>query len=176
MASAKSSYLILYNGTFAALWLTLLVRILALGPLSSYEKTYDAVGDFAKWIQTAALLEVVHAALGQSFQSFHIKRAAQENFFVKVTLTHVLHRARASTSHPNLRPNGRQKPHLMDHCPPISNHRALTGLHHLTHRMEYWRGNPIWILHTHAFWKHPQIRRLVEIQRICLNLSYRYQR
>jgi very-long-chain (3R)-3-hydroxyacyl-CoA dehydratase len=67
MASSalKSPYLILYNGTFAALWLTLLIRIGALGPLSSYGQTYAVVGDFAKWIQTAALLEVVHAAIGQ---------------------------------------------------------------------------------------------------------------
>jgi very-long-chain (3R)-3-hydroxyacyl-CoA dehydratase len=65
-SSTKSIYLILYNGTFAALWLTLLVRTIAVDMLSSYDMTYDLVGDFAKWIQTAALLEVVHAAIGQA--------------------------------------------------------------------------------------------------------------
>lgn len=63
-SSIKSLYLVLYNGTFAALWLTLLIRIVALGPLTSHEKTYDAVGNFALWVQSAALLEVAHAATG----------------------------------------------------------------------------------------------------------------
>ncbi|KAI9052275.1 hypothetical protein LZ554_003630 [Drepanopeziza brunnea f. sp. 'monogermtubi'] len=62
--SVKTLYLILYNGIFAALWLTLFIRIVALGPLSSYDKTYDTIGNFALWIQTAALLEVVHSAIG----------------------------------------------------------------------------------------------------------------
>ncbi|EKD14866.1 uncharacterized protein L3040_003917 [Drepanopeziza brunnea f. sp. 'multigermtubi'] len=62
--AVKTLYLILYNGIFAALWLTLFLRIVALGPLSSHDKTYDTIGNFALWIQTAALLEVVHSATG----------------------------------------------------------------------------------------------------------------
>lgn len=88
MASAKTLYLTLYNGTFAALWFTLLIRILALDPLSSYDKTYDVVGDFAKWIQTAALLEVVHSALGQSSPPF-FKRPSFTFPFSKITPAHV---------------------------------------------------------------------------------------
>jgi very-long-chain (3R)-3-hydroxyacyl-CoA dehydratase len=64
MASAKSQYLVAYNTTFALLWLALLIRILALSPFYKYDKTYAVVGDYAKWIQTAALLDVLHAAIG----------------------------------------------------------------------------------------------------------------
>jgi hypothetical protein len=65
MASARSQYLVVYNGTFALLWFTLLIRTLAISPLYSYNKTYVIVGNFAKWVQTVALLDVLHSATGQ---------------------------------------------------------------------------------------------------------------
>jgi hypothetical protein len=65
MTQFKVLYLILYNSTFTILWSTLLVRIIALNPLSSYENTYTTVGNLIKGIQTAALLEVCHAAIGK---------------------------------------------------------------------------------------------------------------
>ncbi|KAL3421661.1 protein tyrosine phosphatase-like protein [Phlyctema vagabunda] len=64
MASPKANYLIIYNTIFTLLWLNLLVKIAVDHPVSSYDKTYDRVGEFAKWIQTAALLDVLHAAIG----------------------------------------------------------------------------------------------------------------
>lgn len=34
-------------------------------PLAGFENVYGGVGEFAKWTQTGALLEVVHALVGE---------------------------------------------------------------------------------------------------------------
>jgi very-long-chain (3R)-3-hydroxyacyl-CoA dehydratase len=39
--------------------------VLILVPLMGFGKVYLGVGHFAKWTQTLALLEVVHALLGE---------------------------------------------------------------------------------------------------------------
>jgi len=49
----------------ALLWLVVLGRVLALVPLFGFSKVYLGVGNFAKWTQTLALLEIVHAMLGE---------------------------------------------------------------------------------------------------------------
>jgi len=61
----KTGYLILYNFISAILWATVLGRVLAIATLHSYVKVYLGVGEFAKWTQTMALLEVVHAGVGE---------------------------------------------------------------------------------------------------------------
>ncbi len=38
-------------------------------PLVGFGRVYGGAGEFAKWTQTVALLEVVHAALGTYFSS-----------------------------------------------------------------------------------------------------------
>ncbi|RDL39673.1 uncharacterized protein BP5553_04013 [Venustampulla echinocandica] len=63
-SSPKKQYLILYNFTSALLWLVVLGRVVLLVPLVGFGRTYKGVGQFAKWTQTMALLEVVHAATG----------------------------------------------------------------------------------------------------------------
>jgi hypothetical protein len=63
--SPKTQYLIIYNSASALLWLVVLGRVLALVPLFGFAKVYWGTGDFAKWTQTLALLEVAHAALGE---------------------------------------------------------------------------------------------------------------
>lgn len=63
--SPRTQYLILYNFVSAILWLVVLGRVVLLVPLVGFERTYAGVGIFAKWTQTLALLEVVHAATGK---------------------------------------------------------------------------------------------------------------
>jgi len=60
----KNQYLISYNLVCALLWFAILARVLILIPLVGFENVYGGVGEFAKWTQTLALLEVVHSALG----------------------------------------------------------------------------------------------------------------
>jgi len=45
-------------------WLVVLGRVVLLVPLVGFGRTYAGVGRFTKWTQTAALLEVIHAASG----------------------------------------------------------------------------------------------------------------
>jgi very-long-chain (3R)-3-hydroxyacyl-CoA dehydratase len=63
-SSPKTQYLILYNFVSAILWLIVLGRVVLLVPIVGFGRMYPGVGRFAKWTQTMALLEVVHAATG----------------------------------------------------------------------------------------------------------------
>jgi very-long-chain (3R)-3-hydroxyacyl-CoA dehydratase len=65
-SNTKTGYLVLYNFISAILWATVLGRVLAIAGFANYAKVYLGVGEFAKWTQTLAILEVVHAALGAS--------------------------------------------------------------------------------------------------------------
>jgi hypothetical protein len=64
-SSPKKQYLILYNFVSAILWLTVLGRVLILVPLVGFGRVYPGVGQFTKWTQSLALLEVVHALFGE---------------------------------------------------------------------------------------------------------------
>ncbi len=64
--SLKTQYLILYNLVSAVLWVAVLGRVILLVPLVGFENVHGGVGEFAKWTQTLAVLEVVHSALGRS--------------------------------------------------------------------------------------------------------------
>ncbi|APA11087.1 hypothetical protein SS1G_03177 [Sclerotinia sclerotiorum 1980 UF-70] len=63
-SNRKTQYLILYNFVSSLLWLVVLGRVLLLVPLVGFGRLYPGVGQFVKWTQTVALLEVVHAAIG----------------------------------------------------------------------------------------------------------------
>lgn len=58
------SYLIAYNSLSAFFWGCILVRLLILFPLVGFKFVSGGVADFTKWVQTIALLEVVHSILG----------------------------------------------------------------------------------------------------------------
>ncbi|KAH8597316.1 tyrosine phosphatase-like protein, partial [Bisporella sp. PMI_857] len=69
MSSLKTQYLVNYNLLLAISYTALLARILyhlllASHSPSPYASTYAAAGSFAQKIQTAALLEVLHAGAG----------------------------------------------------------------------------------------------------------------
>jgi very-long-chain (3R)-3-hydroxyacyl-CoA dehydratase len=61
----RGQYLVLYNVVSCFLWFVVLARtglvLVLLGP----QNVYPAVGDFVKWTQSLALLEILHAATGK---------------------------------------------------------------------------------------------------------------
>ncbi|KAL7267320.1 hypothetical protein RUND412_010099 [Rhizina undulata] len=63
--SLKDKYLVTYNFVSALLWLGVLARTILSLPLVGAENVYAAgVGDYTRWTQTLALLEIVHIVLG----------------------------------------------------------------------------------------------------------------
>lgn len=62
--SGVRKYLILYNSVEAALWAAVWFRLIFVGQVSNYREAHDQVSPFLLWVQTSAILEVVHVALG----------------------------------------------------------------------------------------------------------------
>ena len=60
----QTQYLIAYNLICAVLWAAILGRVILLVPLVGFDNVAGGVGEFAKWTQTLAVLEIVHSALG----------------------------------------------------------------------------------------------------------------
>ena len=65
----RGQYLVLYNVTSGFLWFAVLARTVLLLGLVGPEYVYAGVGDFTKWVQTLALLEIVHSATGMRIHS-----------------------------------------------------------------------------------------------------------
>ena len=61
----QTQYLVAYNLVCAVLWTAVLGRLMVLIPLVGFHNVHGGVGEFTKWTQTLALLEVVHSALGR---------------------------------------------------------------------------------------------------------------
>lgn len=57
-------YLILYNTVETVLWASVLIRLVYIGQIADYKTSHDEVSTFLIWVQTSAVLEVVHVALG----------------------------------------------------------------------------------------------------------------
>ena len=70
MSAPKRVYLIAYNALNALLWSVVLGRtvstIYARGLDAGPAAVYPAVGEWTKWTQTLAALEIVHSLLGES--------------------------------------------------------------------------------------------------------------
>ncbi|KAL9943284.1 hypothetical protein D7B24_006286 [Verticillium nonalfalfae] len=60
----KNAYLILYNALSAIAWLVVLGRTVALFYLRGPDFVHLGVGDWTRWTQTMAGMEVLHALLG----------------------------------------------------------------------------------------------------------------
>jgi very-long-chain (3R)-3-hydroxyacyl-CoA dehydratase len=58
------------------LWLAVLGRVVLLVPMVGFGRVYQGAGNFTKWTQTMALLEVVHSAVGM-FSTECLYRASQ---------------------------------------------------------------------------------------------------
>lgn len=68
MSAPKRAYLVAYNAISALLWSVVLGRTVATLAANGLETgpalVYPAVGEFTKWTQTLAALEIVHSVLG----------------------------------------------------------------------------------------------------------------
>lgn len=68
MSGPKRAYLVAYNGISAILWSVVVYRTVATLADNGLDKgpalVYPAVGEWTKWTQTLAALEVVHSLLG----------------------------------------------------------------------------------------------------------------
>ncbi|KAF3770377.1 PTPLA-domain-containing protein [Cryphonectria parasitica EP155] len=64
MSSVKRTYLVAYNALSAALWSVVLVTTAQTLASTGPKAVYPAVGEWTKWTQTLAGLEVVHSVLG----------------------------------------------------------------------------------------------------------------
>jgi very-long-chain (3R)-3-hydroxyacyl-CoA dehydratase len=60
----KNGYLILYNFASAIAWTVVLGRTLVLLHLGRPGAVYPSVGEWTKWTQTMAVVEVLHSLLG----------------------------------------------------------------------------------------------------------------
>ena len=61
---AKTGYLVLYNFASAVAWSVVLGRTIAICARRGPESVYDGVGEWTKWTQTAAAVEILHSLLG----------------------------------------------------------------------------------------------------------------
>ena len=64
-------YLTAYNSISALLWLSVLGRVVVILPVTGVESVYEAAGDFTKWTQTVAVLEILHSAFGAFLYLYH---------------------------------------------------------------------------------------------------------
>ncbi|KAK5109288.1 hypothetical protein LTR62_007162 [Meristemomyces frigidus] len=62
--SYRTLYLILYNAISALLWSVVLGRVLLITAIHGHRYVFAGVGEWTKWTQTLAALEVVHAGIG----------------------------------------------------------------------------------------------------------------
>lgn len=67
--ASKTNYLIAYNLVSAVLWATVFARVVSAASLQGTREVYANVGQFTKWTQTLAALEVVHSAIGTPTQN-----------------------------------------------------------------------------------------------------------
>lgn len=68
MSAPKRAYLVAYNALSALLWSVVLGRTVATLAANGLETgpalVYPAVGEWTKWTQTLAALEILHSVLG----------------------------------------------------------------------------------------------------------------
>lgn len=67
MPALKRTYLVAYNAFSAALWSVVLVRTAQTLASDGPEAVYPVVGEWTKWTQTLAGLEIVHSVFGVFF-------------------------------------------------------------------------------------------------------------
>ncbi|KAF3908499.1 hypothetical protein ABW21_db0205054 [Orbilia brochopaga] len=60
----KANYLVAYNTLSAALWAVVLARTAVTAARDGFDGVYEVVGDYVKWTQTLAVMEIVHALAG----------------------------------------------------------------------------------------------------------------
>lgn len=62
----KTTYLILYNALSAAAWSVVLARTISIAINHGPRFVVAGAGEWTKWTQTAAVLEIMHSLLGMN--------------------------------------------------------------------------------------------------------------
>ena len=62
--AALQYFLILYNAVSATLWSVVLGRVLTIGLVFGLSRVYSGTGNFLRWTQTLAILEIIFSATG----------------------------------------------------------------------------------------------------------------
>ena len=57
-------YLIAYNLISAILWSIVMGKVALIASTQGTNKVYAAAGEYTKWVQTLAVLEILHSLLG----------------------------------------------------------------------------------------------------------------
>lgn len=97
MSTLKRTYLIAYNAISAVLWAVVFGRtagVLLMRGTEGFSLVYPVVGDWTKWTQTLAGLEMVHALLGQPATT---QKNKQKKQCPRLPITHKLTAASTPT-------------------------------------------------------------------------------
>lgn len=65
--ATKRTYLVGFNALSAALWSVVLVRTVQTLLSQGHDAVYPTVGEWTKWTQTLAGLEIIHSVLGMLY-------------------------------------------------------------------------------------------------------------
>lgn len=60
----RSAYLVLYNAVSAAAWAVVLYKTVVAWYTVGHEEVFFSVGEWTRWTQTAAALEILHSLFG----------------------------------------------------------------------------------------------------------------
>ena len=122
----KRLYLTLYNGVSCGLWGVILFRVVSvlvenytkqpfLGLVKRKENAWYETGEFVKWVQTGALLEVVHSLLGMLRN--HCSQSPNIFLYMQSNICVSRHRPRPSSDH--------LSPSRFAHCTRLGRLRAF---------------------------------------------------
>ena len=142
----RNLYLILYNSVSAISWSVVLGQVILTASSYGPKHVFEGVGEFTKWTQTLAVLEIVHSVIGTVI---HLRNTRHKCVHGVAIANHVLGLRRSSKStNPYNAPPSRL-PHLprLGHRLPLP--RRNNPKHSLLHyapRLEHDRGDPILLL------------------------------
>ena len=97
----RTIYLTAYNVLFASLWASVFVRAISNVQNGKFE-LFDATEPYARWIQTASLIEVFHAAFGSfTIPLFPVPLVKHDDRYYQISSQHNRFTSRYSC-HPGL--------------------------------------------------------------------------
>lgn len=157
-STVNKAYLIFYNFVSAVLWSVVLGRTVMLLGLHGPEYVYPNVGEFTKWTQTLAGLEVMHSLLGTIYLSLlEIRNNILTCFFSRCRSRSPLHNSHASFI---------TLPPRLGRCRRLPLPRPLAFLFVHAHRLVRHRDHPILLLRPHAVRFPAQVPYLVALQHL----------
>jgi very-long-chain (3R)-3-hydroxyacyl-CoA dehydratase len=83
---AKTGYLVLYNAVSAAAWSSVLYHTVAIAASQGPRYVHPGIGEWTKWTQTAAALEILHSLFGMCLPSPHPREAPRPSTTVLISV------------------------------------------------------------------------------------------